>query len=272
MGCDIHLFVEARKSAEEPWELVAIKSQCDWCEGKRVTKGGEQCYGCKGSGERVGFSSRNYDTFAILANVRNGSGVAGCDTGDGFEPISEPRGLPEDMSAELRAIQADDGESDARSDAYKLAYGCRWLGDHSFSHLLLNELMSCNWNRRTNQRGVLKPESFREFQEKGAPDSWSGGMSGPGVVHVTNVEMAELLEHAEFSGDAHFPRLVAISPECTVRHAPIGSIVVTEAQWSVSYKESSQTFYTRFLPAMCHFATRNGISQTDMRIVFGFDS
>lgn len=91
-------------------------------------------------------------------------------------------------------------------------------------------------------------------------------------MHVTNAEMGELLERAEFSGDAHLPRLVAISPECTVRHASIGSIVVTKAQWSVSYKESSPTFYAHFLPAMCHFATRNSISQTDMRIVFGFDS
>lgn len=168
MGCDIHLFVEARKSATEPWELVAIKSRCDWCNGKKVRKDGEVCYGCKGFGERIGFSSRNYNTFAILANVRNGRGFAGCDTGDGFEPISEPRGLPEDMSSELRAIQASE-DSDANYDACRRAWGCGWLGDHSFSHLLLSELVSFNWNRRTNQRGTLTPESFHEFQEKRRP-------------------------------------------------------------------------------------------------------
>lgn len=271
MGCDIHLFVEARKSAAEPWELVGIKSQCDWCDGKRVNNSGEQCYGCKGTGERTGFSSRNYDTFAILANVRNGRGFAGCDTGDGFEPISEPRGLPEDMSAELRGIHAEE-DSAANYDACRLSYGCGWVGDHSFSHLLLSELVGCNWNRRTNQRGVLTPSDFQTFLEKGAPDNWSGDISGPDVVYVTNAEMAEMLTHAEFSTDEHFPKLVAMSPDCTVCRVPIGSYVVTKAQWSVSYKESSQTFYTRFLPAMCHFATRNGLGQTDMRIVFGFDS
>src|SRR5215469_11787636 len=32
---------------------------------------------------------RNYDLFAILAGVRNGSGFGGCDTGDPVVPIAE---------------------------------------------------------------------------------------------------------------------------------------------------------------------------------------
>ena len=39
---------------------------------------------------------RSYDCFAVLAGVRNGRGFAGVDTGDGFNPISKPRGLPND--------------------------------------------------------------------------------------------------------------------------------------------------------------------------------
>ena len=36
-------------------------------------------------------------TFAMLANVRNGRGFAGCWTSTGFPVIHEPRGLPSDL-------------------------------------------------------------------------------------------------------------------------------------------------------------------------------
>lgn len=67
MGTDIHLFVETRVNGV--WELRSDAPR---------------------------FSGRNYNEFAILAGVRNGTGFAGCDT-DGFAPIAEPRGLPDDM-------------------------------------------------------------------------------------------------------------------------------------------------------------------------------
>src|SRR5690606_27440711 len=67
---------------------------------------------------------RNYDLFAILADVRNGYGFAGVYTGDGFNYISEPKGLPEDMSEELKkAIETERV----------------WLGDHDFSYLTSSE-------------------------------------------------------------------------------------------------------------------------------------
>lgn len=45
---------------------------------------------------------RNYDLFAILANIRNGSGFAGVPTGEGFVPISEPRGIPQDLQYRIK--------------------------------------------------------------------------------------------------------------------------------------------------------------------------
>lgn len=36
---------------------------------------------------------RDYFLFGVLANVRNGHGFAGVDTGDPVDPISEPRGV-----------------------------------------------------------------------------------------------------------------------------------------------------------------------------------
>ena len=44
------------------------------------------------------YGDRNYNLFAILANVRNGTAFAGCKTGEGFNPISNPKGVPSDAS------------------------------------------------------------------------------------------------------------------------------------------------------------------------------
>ena len=56
--------------------------------------------------------NRNYWAFAVLADVRNGYGFAGIDKGDPITPISEPRGLPEDLSDELRDQLKDVGNGE----------------------------------------------------------------------------------------------------------------------------------------------------------------
>ena len=68
MGTDIHIVVEIYK--DHGWHLTDIVPSQD----------------------------RNYRAFAVLADVRNGYGFAGFSTGDAVIPISEPRGLPDDMS------------------------------------------------------------------------------------------------------------------------------------------------------------------------------
>lgn len=92
----------------------------------------------------------------MLANVRNGVGFAGCDTGDGFTPISEPRGLPEDVTAEVK--EASD----------------RWGVDgHSHSWVILAELLAYDWQgQRTKLRGWVSGSDFRLWKESGA--AWPG--------------------------------------------------------------------------------------------------
>lgn len=80
MGCDIHLFVERRTDAG--WEQVPNPESDDWAHPARW------------------YHERNYHLFAILASVRNGVGFAGVKTGDGFNVIAEPRGLPDDAQRE----------------------------------------------------------------------------------------------------------------------------------------------------------------------------
>ena len=46
---------------------------------------------------------RHYQLFAVLADVRNGYGFAGIQTGEVVTPTSKPRGLPSDFAIEGEA-------------------------------------------------------------------------------------------------------------------------------------------------------------------------
>jgi hypothetical protein len=105
MGCDIH-------------DLVQIKRDKKW---KTVTL------------DPVG-SPRCYNTFAMLAGVRNG---------DKIKPVAEPRGLPEDLGHEIdgdhKFLVGINSEIDVK-DAYLGDDSSFWLGDHSHSWLTLAEM------------------------------------------------------------------------------------------------------------------------------------
>ena len=66
----------------------------------RVYENGHRCL-------REWFGDRNYDLFAMLANLRNGVGFAGRRRGEVLDPIDEPRGIPEDASPEYREERVD---------------------------------------------------------------------------------------------------------------------------------------------------------------------
>ena len=86
MGCDIHMYAEIRK--ENKWEKVGRIFENPWYSEDRE----ESEWNTPLTDEP--YDGRNYDLFAILADVRNGRGFAGCVTGDRFNPIAEPKGLP----------------------------------------------------------------------------------------------------------------------------------------------------------------------------------
>lgn len=169
MGADIHLFVEAKGGKHGHWhKLDRTVSIPDW---RHTTQ------------YHLGWGgSRNYNAFAMLANVRNGYGFAGVDTGDGFEPIDAPRGLPEDVSEEIEE------ESD------------RWGVDgHSHSYFTLRELLDLEesgyWDKTTTHRGVFLKEALEKAKAEDIvrkiegqdvwltrpPESYAGGISGPNI-------------------------------------------------------------------------------------------
>lgn len=213
MGTDIHLYVERRVAGRWEYAEELPPRPCAACDatGKVTCFAGQpqeevrDCYRCDGVGLTLApYGDRNYDLFSMLADVRNGYGFAGCKTGDGFDPLAEPRGLPRDLSLALRTESFEDGAP--------------WLGDHSFSHATLAELLAYDYDRVTTKSGVVDSATFAEWRERGsvgAPGSWSGGVSGPDVLHVSNGEMDALLE----SGVAPATGVSRRDPE-TVRSAP----------------------------------------------------
>jgi hypothetical protein len=161
MGCDIHIYAE--KLINGRWQkITGFKNRYD-------ENSDEPYFG------------RNYELFAILAGVRNGSGFAGCDTGDPVIPISEPRGLPEDVSSDIKA------ESDELG-----------VDGHSHSWLLISEILKANiGSSKIVKRGWVDLDAFKEFLENGHPGSWCGGVSGNGVRHISNDSMRKIAEGAD---------------------------------------------------------------------------
>lgn len=135
MGCDIHMYGEVRRQGR--WQPLLPARLVTWSKEDR--EAGKQEWPAL-------YSDRNYNVFGILANVRNGSGFAGIETGAGFVPISDPRGLPEDLSDEYRAAIADEDDSKVPR---------LWFGDHSETHLSLKELIDFDWTQTTACAGVV---------------------------------------------------------------------------------------------------------------------
>jgi hypothetical protein len=178
MGCDIHLYVEAKPLEQDRW--IRIDRQISFHEGwdDREKQVITLDWG----------DGRNYNAFAMLADVRNGSGFAGVDTGDGFEPIAMPRGLPEDASPSVY----DESE--------------RWGVDgHSHSYFTLRELLNLEtlgyWDKTTTIRGVFTTPELEKAKAEGivesvegqevrltkAPQSWSGGIWGPDLKDIFHI-------------------------------------------------------------------------------------
>jgi hypothetical protein len=254
MGTDIHLIVQ-QKNAQGGWDRIAPpQSLID----KRCVVGNwdyDQYLKAKEEEEEAGkadlgwrsyyyreifeewYSGRNYHLFSILADVRNGFGFAGIRTGEGYVPISKPKGFPDDF--DVKEVEGD--------------YGGGWLGDHSFSWLTLRELLEYDWNQTTTCCGVITLAAFVDRKAKGetgSPDTYSGGVGGPGVVVYEELEVDSIL-----SSQGHV--VTAVEEASYVR-----------IHWQEKYSESAGRFFTEVIPALQEVEP----NPDNIRLVFGFDS
>ena len=227
MGCDIHMTVEVLKKGK--WTPVK--------QPKPATDSLEvQWYRPESWNWDFG---RNYDSFAILANVRNGRGFAGIKTGSGFKPISEPRGLPED-----RGLHGKN-----KDEAY---------GDHSQSWLLLSEVLACDRAQTVQQNGVVSDAQYAAWkkQKAGGPPSYSGGVSGPGIkmLPIAEMDLHVKKNKVQPNDDAGFMS---------------NAMNYCEISWSETYAEAAQTLW-EFVEHVQ--ASIPGVPPDEIRLVFGFDS
>jgi hypothetical protein len=176
MGCDIHMFAE--KKVNDKWEKIGKVFPNPYYRPNEESKIEEDGYEWNPKFTDTPYRGRNYDLFAILADVRNGYGFAGIPTGEGFVPISEPKGLPNNVSKEI------EDESDG------------WGGDgHSHSWFTLKEIKDYDWNQTTKSYGVISLDQYKEFKKTGIPpESYSSMISGPNIKVVSAEEMDKIVE------------------------------------------------------------------------------
>lgn len=244
MGCDIHMYAEVRRDGV-------------WCAASEFEQPTE---GAKKLSYNDFWNDRNYDTFAILGNVRNGSGFAGCKTGGGFVPLTDNRGLPEDLCEEFeRAASSGLDEDDEDYDRGL------WFGDHSFSHCTLAEILDYDWTRKTTKQGVVDLKEFERVERMKSWDAWPlewcGGTSGRDIVTVSSLVGQQMLK--EIKGAEQW-----ISDEMIKAYEEKkGKRFYVVYEWETSYARACRDFWVEAVARLLRMG-----NPEDVRIVYGFDS
>jgi hypothetical protein len=219
MGCDIHSIAQVRKNGN--WETVA---------------------------GRVNEDPRSYDMFAVLADVRNGSGFAGVKTGEGWPVISYPRGIPEDLTLNDEDALPCPTWYYCFDEEKKEPQTSVWMGDHSHSWLLLSEMTAFakeKFPESYTRHGIVEREEFERIQ-KGkikTPTSWCGSVSGRDVIITT----ADDIENGS---------------------APAGWNYV-KMKWE---DKTPNPYFFELVATLKEIAAKNDVSHNEVRLVFGFDS
>jgi len=196
MGCDIHMMVEKRIDGE--WtEIDPGREPCWWCSdpGTKGTGTKDSCCWCRGSGDqrREWFDGRNYPLFGILAGVRDYS----------VDPISEPRGLPDDLSSGTGLSGAD----------------------HSYSWFSLREILDYDWEQAYTYNRVVDPANYVVWKHQGTPKKSCSRAVGAIMGVVSHAEMEKVIKDP--SNFEEFPE----------------TRYYTEVTWTKTYREVAKYFF-----------------------------
>jgi len=216
MGCDIHIIAEVKEDGV--WRENTDKVFYDtWpSEGNHAEPN----------------SNRNYDWFAVLADVRNGRGFAGVKTGDGFIPIADPRGTPDDCN-----------------EAWKQSVEEWGIDMHSTGWLDANDFVEYDWTRKALKQGSIPLHVYANLEKGAAPKS-SGHAWGRDVINLTPEKADKLLKsgHEDLPGE-------------NLRH----NVLV---QWEVQYREYFNKEWENIIDPLIALTKK----YEDARLVFGFDN
>lgn len=259
MGCDIHTTWEIRRNGK--W-----KNLDTW---EAEEHDGEAVYWNQNGPEII--EGRNYSLFGMLANVRNGYGFAGVDTGDSLVPIAMPKGSPSDAAPETARFM-DSYESDG----------------HSHSYLTLQELLAYDFTRTVKCRGCVSAAEFFRWdgywRNRGeSPGSYCGAVGGGNIKMLTEDEMRGAIETKRQRIGIDNPALDRFKIEHELRKA-LGSGglnrdgdedmsgLYCDAEWQQLYYQLAGELTQSVIPRMLAEAHKNGVSYDDVRIVFFFDN
>ena len=232
MGCDIHLVVQAKRDGK--WLDVPCEDPSAWRPSRW-------------------WDGRCYDAFAILANVRNGEGFAGVETGECLIPIAgkDTRGFP----ADFQLTHGDFHGPVTKDEDSQVDHGF-WMGDHSSHWLLFSELLDYpHWNKVRTKVGVVEAKLYkrafagRNLRPNDGPHSYCGGISGPRVVVMSEMEFMQL-------GDA----------------APVHDDAYVRMRWPQTYWYSAGGLFSHLIPQLSVWSYQNNVLPQDIRLVMGFDS
>ncbi|GAB4480002.1 MAG: hypothetical protein Kow00124_26230 [Anaerolineae bacterium] len=234
MGTDIHLFAEYRR--EGRWVAVGRWHRVTWGQVEGFDLDDEPLYG-----------DRNYRLFAMLADVRNGYGFAGVDTGEPLTPIAPPRGLPPDVSPEV-ASQAAIWDADG----------------HSHSWLTLAELLAYDWTQVATLRGIVDAGTYLEWANYGrrrgeSPRMWSGMVFMPGAEIVSEEEMDRRIAAVTAGIEGWWEQREAVREKL--------ENVFCRVSWQQPYYRLASKFWVEVIPRLLRCGP-----PPDVRIVFWFDN
>jgi len=218
MGCDIHLRVERRTG-----------------DGWRFVPGA-----VPGCGVDPWPGARNYYAFALLADVRNGDGFV-------ITPQFPERGLPLDID---RTAFCPVGLP-VPAMGHECADECEDfadLGDHSFTHATLAELLGAPWDVTVRDTGFIEAAEYARWLTEGGdhPRGWCRGVGGYHVRIVTSEEFAAMCIHDR------------AAPSLYVR-----------ATWE--WKPLIACDFRRWLDTLAPLAAESG-GNDGVRVLMGFDS
>lgn len=144
MGCDIHMFVESKSKDGKYWFKAGKEFKDSYFDPKKPMSDYNEIT------TDEPYQGRNYSLFALLADVRNDHDLT---------PLSEPKGLPKDVSEEIKEKAEE------------------WGGDgHSHSYFTLQELLDIDWDFTViPQAGLVDKKNYDLFKLTNRPYEWCQG-------------------------------------------------------------------------------------------------
>ncbi|MHA1286396.1 MAG: hypothetical protein ACTSPB_03215 [Candidatus Thorarchaeota archaeon] len=232
MGCDIHMYVEVKKN--DLWEKAGKIFDYPYYDPDAPSQIGEDGYEWNPRKTDEPYMGRNYDLFAILANVRNGYGFAGIPTGRGFKPIDMPRGLPRDVSKEIKKLSDEWG-----------------LDGHSHSYFTLKEILDYDWDQVTTHELFVNETGYDAIQRGEQPAFTCAGVHTSMV--ISEEEMKDVIKRKKEEGQALSDGL-------------FGGYW-THVSWEETYRSCARVVLENTIPELLKLG-----NPEDVRIVFWFDN